>query len=268
MDKVSAGALIIFGALVGVMLGASFAATFLDQFMPQAIATLAGVLVGGGLTVWIEHGKAAKTENERRAAAVNVAMLTLAHIQMEIAVFLKSVLHNGKDPISIDDTAAWFVFAPRDLRNLPPPTFDYRELQFLFTSENREILSKLSNLEATYASLIALVRERTHTFRYEILPALDRLGAGETFKLTVVPQALGLRTAELVKLNSQVILKLAAETRDRVGHVATGLRVAAQPVVGDQKIMQFKTWAEFSEEEKKNLGQVNAGSPKDLKSEK
>lgn len=239
MKAVRAIALIVLGAIIGFLFAPSaihsMDAEFLRQFLPQFVATLAGVLVGAGVAVWAELHSETSKENERRAATVNLAMLTISRMQGEQRDYRQQVIDKvRKDPV------AWYSMSPASLRVLPPPQLDYVSLQFLFASSNPGIVHALALEEDRFASLVEVVERRSRMHHEEMQSRQEATGmVSGTVTVAELEKMIGPRIAQSMKDYTIKIVEFCDLGIASTAQAMIDLRVAAVPLVGNQKIINF-----------------------------
>jgi hypothetical protein len=235
--------LIAFGLVVGMVLaptaGISIAGPkFIADLLPQFVATIAGVIAGAGITLWIEAQKAQKAEVQRRVAAVNLAVLTLARMYSEQEQYRKEVIEPARS-----SPVPWYSMKPARVRFLPPPQFDYVGLQFLSSSSDPNIMGELVLEEGRFASLVAVADLRSELHIGEVQPRLEHRSArGGTITTTIpdLEDAIGPRKTQLLKDYTSTIIDFCDSGVVTAQKAMTALHAAAKSLMPDEKMMQFR----------------------------
>ncbi len=231
------------GLLTGALAGFSTAqvaagyfdlGNFMSQFMPQLLATIAGVIGGALLTFKVEHARADKQENERRAAAINLAIHTLGQMRCDVADFVEQVV----DPVR-KSPIAWYCMPPSDMRVLEVPRFQYADLQFLFRSSDKTIMSKLALEESRFAKLVLIIQRRNELHMQEVQPTLESHGLVSKATVADIERSLGPRRTKLLQDYTTAIVEFADKSLVSIHTAALQLHAAGATLCGDEVLVSL-----------------------------
>jgi hypothetical protein len=181
-----------------------------------------------------EREKAERTEFRTRAAAVNLATHTLQQMYSTLIRFKQDVIDPDRR-----NPGNWCAMRPSDMSSGPQLDFDYAALQFLFDSENPNVVAELAREARNFAYLRNIVAQRSQIHISELQPKVEKTGVPPPHAAAFVESAGGPRVAYTLKELTNGMIVYVDTGVSNIERLQKALRKAAKPMVGDWRLIRF-----------------------------
>jgi hypothetical protein len=227
-----------------------FGLKFWSDLLSQGLAGMLGAVVGATVAFRYERRKSreelddrrlreANELSERRAAAGNLAIFTLAKIYSDLWNYRSQIIDPARNA-----PAPWHSLGAYNLTMTDGHKFDIPSIAFLFRSIDQTMPLRLTIEEARFADVVTLISQRSKIHLEEVQPAIEAAGFIDSLSPAEAEKACGPRVTRTMKgLTGQIIdlvdrgLVTAPELADQLGRVL----VRELP---DQRIIRFSTATE------------------------
>lgn len=205
------------------------------ELIIQTLAGLVGVFVGAYLAFRNERTKDEAKAKTERAAAANLAAHTLGQMYSAMKQYQQEVVEpTRKSP------ARWLEMRPSALYVGQPLTFDMPALQFLFASNDADVVNQLAVEARRFANSVHTAGLRADMHINELQTAVERTGTRLPAPVSTVEAAAGPRVVAILKEYTERLIEDidlgVASTLELQGR----LRESALPLVGNNKLIRLK----------------------------
>jgi hypothetical protein len=176
------------------------------------LATAAGAWAGGAAAFRSERSKREQDRRRDQAAAIDRALFTLFRFHRLIATLMHDFVEEAeKDPVNM------LVLKPTLESGWAAPRVDVASLDFLHSTPDQMVLSKLIERDDTFQAVAALVRERSIRVEEWVKPLAEKypmtLDDGSPgFDANAVAHGLSFRQrADLTLISSEILVAVKRE---------------------------------------------------------
>ncbi|MGH8769683.1 MAG: hypothetical protein ACREV2_00665 [Burkholderiales bacterium] len=146
----------------------------LGAYFSELVSAAIGTFVGAYAAFALERGHRADEQKKLRAAEGNLAILTLFQMWNVLRQYQKEVIEPAPD-----HKGRWLAMKATLPQSAEHVGFDPVRLEFLFESENKNLLPQLLLEERRFQIALAMINRRSTLMLEKVFPALEAKGVKE-----------------------------------------------------------------------------------------